>query len=435
MKQAKKIVSCMLSGAVFAQTMAITAFAQGGQLVIHEDHVQSSGEETLILEQYKVQSTGKLGVSNAWELETYVYTITPETEITVDTVTGETWVYVEYLTDLNTNGVYEWTGVNYWDGLTAEGTLIPASAMTNGIFDSITFNAMTLIEGALQAEQLYIPGAQSEMEGMTYAPVRNHIISVSVSQKPVHLSYGSAQPSDLTTYYFYVDYRGWEDVTQVGAPAFSDLAVTDWYWNAVNAAVKRGLFSGMENNQFRPEVALKRSMAIQVLYGQSSLKEHLSGNFSDVDSNEWYANAMSWAAYYNILDVEAGDTLRPDEDITREELAECLYRYAQMSYEIPTMYGDLSRFVDIEEITNTEVMLWATNFGIMDGTPEGELQPQEGANRAAASTMMMQFFSNTLPTLENPPVPEIDEATGGIIDPYTGLLIDPSTGELFEVIQ
>ena len=99
----------------------------------------------------------------------------------------------------------------------------------------------------------------------------------------------------------------------------------------------------------------------------------------------WYEKAMQWAMKENI-----SDGTNPNGNITREQLAAILYRYAGS----PTVSGSaLNKYTDKQSVSEwaESAMLWAVNQGIVSGKTSTTLDPKGNATRAEVATMMMRF--------------------------------------------
>ena len=110
-------------------------------------------------------------------------------------------------------------------------------------------------------------------------------------------------------------------------------------------------------------------MAATVLHSMAGQPEAgQTTPFTDVAADQWYADAVQWAAANGIMTGYAG-AFRPDQPITREQLAAILYRYAQQQGYDTTAGADLSGFADASEISDYAVaaMQWAHAEGLING--------------------------------------------------------------------
>ena len=120
-------------------------------------------------------------------------------------------------------------------------------------------------------------------------------------------------------------------------------------------------------------------------------------SFSDVDSTKYYAVPIAWAVQNGIAKGITEDLFKPDQTVTREQLATFLYRYAEYKgYDVSVGEStNILSFGDAETVSEYAVpaMQWAVGAGIINGI-DGNLKPQNGGTRAQVATMFMRFIEN-----------------------------------------
>lgn len=179
---------------------------------------------------------------------------------------------------------------------------------------------------------------------------------------------------------------------------FTDLAADAWYTDAVAYVYRHDLMAGYGENLFGPDDDLSRAQLCQIIYNMEG-QPVTSGSsvFTDVADSAWYADAVTWAASQGIVGGYGGGLFGPEDNITREQLASILYRYAQAKgYD--TSVGEntnILSYTDALEISEYAIpaMQWACGAGIMEGNA-GYLTPQGEATRAQVATMLMRFCVN-----------------------------------------
>ncbi len=159
---------------------------------------------------------------------------------------------------------------------------------------------------------------------------------------------------------------------------FSDVAQSDWFYDAVMFVNQSGLFAGTGVAAFSPHDPMTRAMlwtALGRLDGQN-----LSGSGA-------FEKARIWA-----MDAGITDGTNPDSNITREQMVTILWRYAGA----PRAEGDLGRFSDADKVSGyaIDTMAWAVENGIINGT-SGKLMPQDNATRAQVAAIMQRFIGIT----------------------------------------
>ena len=94
----------------------------------------------------------------------------------------------------------------------------------------------------------------------------------------------------------------------------------------------REIFNGVEKNEFGPAYKMTRAMFIQVLANLDNADLDFykkASSFIDIDQNAWYSPAINWAMANNLIDQQENNLFRPNDFITREDMAYMLYKYSQ----------------------------------------------------------------------------------------------------------
>ena len=179
---------------------------------------------------------------------------------------------------------------------------------------------------------------------------------------------------------------------------FTDVGMDAWYHDAVDYAIENGMMNGVGNNRFAPESNLTRAMLVQVLWNLEGKPEASAiTEYSDVASDAWYYDAVQWATAENIVGGYGNGIYGSEDDITREQMALMLYRYAQYKgYDTTQSGADVQDFTDYEDISDwaLEGMTWAVNAGLLNGKGNGILDPTSNATRAEVAQILMNFCEN-----------------------------------------
>lgn len=175
---------------------------------------------------------------------------------------------------------------------------------------------------------------------------------------------------------------------------FVDVAPDAWYTDAVQYAYDHGLMTGTSATTFAPNATTTRAMIVSILARQENVTSAEDAGFTDVAENDWYATAVNWAAREGIVAGFEDDSFRPNEAITREQLAAILCNYSAWKGEDTSARADLSRYSDAAEISSwaTDVMRWAVAEGLISGMTADELQPQGNATRAQVAAILQRYM-------------------------------------------
>lgn len=175
---------------------------------------------------------------------------------------------------------------------------------------------------------------------------------------------------------------------------YDNVKKDDWFYDAANWAYVNEVMSGYENNTFGPSDTLVRAHFAAILYRVASGPEvEFENRFPDVTENDWFADAAIWANDNGVITGYADSGMfGPADNITREQIATILYRYAKAEgYDVKTS-GDLADFPDADKVSGfaQDAMKWVVATGIIKGD-KGKLNPQGNANRAEAATVIKRF--------------------------------------------
>ncbi|MBQ6431673.1 MAG: S-layer homology domain-containing protein [Oscillospiraceae bacterium] len=176
---------------------------------------------------------------------------------------------------------------------------------------------------------------------------------------------------------------------------FKDVNYGDWYHEAVDFAVSRGLFNGMTKTSFEPNTAMTRGMLVTVLWRYEKMPYEGENVFDDVKDSDWYADAVAWAAANGIVTGVGNNKFDPNGMITREQMAAILFRYSDGKGYDTEQRGDLSGFPDRAKVSGyaTDAIEWAVAEKLITGSG-GYLDPQGSATRAQVATILMRFIRN-----------------------------------------
>ena len=178
---------------------------------------------------------------------------------------------------------------------------------------------------------------------------------------------------------------------------FTDVSVEDWFYDAVVYAYENGMMNGTSATLFTPNATTTRGMIVTVLYRlENSPKVQTGNTFKDVAADQYYAEAVAWAADKGIVNGYTNGEFRPNEPITREQLAAILYRYASYKNYGVTKRSDLSVYSDLAQLSSyaSDAMNWAVAEELFQGVGASLLSPKTNATRAQVATILMRFCEN-----------------------------------------
>lgn len=176
---------------------------------------------------------------------------------------------------------------------------------------------------------------------------------------------------------------------------FTDVKESDWFYEDVKYANKNGLFAGTTQTTFSPDEAITRGMLVTVLWRmeQQPVVNYLM-TFEDVDAEAYYSEAVRWAASGKIALGYSESEFAPDKQISREEMAVIMSRYADYKGADVSVKGDLTRFADQAQIADwaRENVAWAVGYGLLSGKGNNLLDPQGHTTRAETTALLNRFL-------------------------------------------
>ena len=173
--------------------------------------------------------------------------------------------------------------------------------------------------------------------------------------------------------------------------------VNHWATADIDYAYIKGLMMGTSETHFSPDVPLTRAMLVTVLYrleGEPATNRSIP--FADVDMGAYYANAVSWAKQNGIVNGVTETEFAPNDNITREQIAAIMHRYAQYKgYDVSVGENtNILSYDDFDSISEYAIpsMQWAVGSGLIKGKSESTLNPLDNATRAEIAAILHRFI-------------------------------------------
>ena len=184
------------------------------------------------------------------------------------------------------------------------------------------------------------------------------------------------------------------------AELFTDVDADSWAIPGIDFCVLAGLMSGVGGNAFAPKGVTTRAQVVQILYNLSGCPKAYDGSpFTDLTA-DWYQHSIVWAYQNGIVSGTSATTFEPEAPVTREQIAVILMGYAEkvLGLDFSADKADLTAFPDGASVSDwaRDAVAEAVALGLISGaqTKDGTfLQPQGGATREQAATILMGFYS------------------------------------------
>lgn len=333
-------------------------------------------DRTLGIDTYRPDENGDFLHSESGNYDCKVNRITSDAALYIQPKAEGVWVTVDYLTDVNGDGLYELLDGGdepAWDSLTAQGKLAQGGneALTGG--QTYILSAEALAARFDEAEK-----ARAQLLGAE-APV--------TSWPLCQITLSRTDPADGRTYEQLYYLEVFKDFILP-----SDVLRSSPYCDAIKYCLIQGWFSGMEDGSFGPDEPLNRAQLAQVLWTVGGCPEAEGAEFTDAAPGSWFYQAVSWCRREGLIAGYEDGSFLPEASLTREQLASILARYAGQTGTNPFSVTDLSRYEDRGDISPWayDSMCWAVANRLL--VPAGsELRPGGAVTRAELAQALYAY--------------------------------------------
>ncbi len=207
---------------------------------------------------------------------------------------------------------------------------------------------------------------------------------------------------------------------------YEDADLSRYYGKAVEYVTVNGIMNGTDATHFGPNGTATRGMIVTVLYrmeGSPSVAG-MKNPFDDVESGKYYTDAVIWASNTGVVNGTGEGKFSPGNNVTREQFATMLYRYADQikGYYMSSGSAALSGFVDKNDISTYAInaVKWAiatadhmsgqgiryyNKVAYIEGVPADEktvkMNPKGNATRGQMATILERFINSEHLTKES----------------------------------
>lgn len=343
-------------------------------------------QRTLTVARYGRSAGGGFHLTRTEEQVCRLNRVTGDANLFIQPAEEGVWVTVDYLTDVNGDGVYElldggaspvWEVMDDQGGLAAPQSRLPSLAAG----EMYILSSELLVQHSRQAVESRLAGGGHALDG---APELSAQPDFPLCVVTLHRA-GSAGGQDQV---FYLQI--YEDVL---IPF--DISPADPCYDAVVFCLFRGYFTGTGGGQFSPDAPLTRAQMAQVLWTVCGSPEAEPTGFSDVPEDMWCFRAVSWCQQTGLISGQGGNTFAPNGPLTREQMAAILYRYARHTGSSLEESADMSRFPDWSGVSPwaRDSVRWAAANLLID-TSGGALLPRETVTRAELAQALYCYDIN-----------------------------------------
>ena len=239
--------------------------------------------------------------------------------------------------------------------------------------DKITLDDKDAIDAAMKAYE--------DLSEAAKGYVKNHDKLVACKEAYDKLNDKPNPPTPVTPSKPTTPSKPKDDKPTTGS-SFTDVPAGSWYADAVKYVSEKGLMNGTSRNGFSPNATTTRGMIVTILARVEGV---------NTNGTPWYAAGQKWA-----MDNGISDGTNMVGEVTREQLAAILYRYAKLKGYDTSKSNKLDSFKDAGKVSSwaVEAMQWANAEGLINGKSNSMLDPQGKATRAETAAILMRFMEN-----------------------------------------
>lgn len=180
---------------------------------------------------------------------------------------------------------------------------------------------------------------------------------------------------------------------------FADVLPGQWHAEVMDQMASEGLMKGLGEYRYGPNQAVTRAQMVELLFrydGQTASEDWKRTNsFTDVKDGAWYGQSLEWAYTQGIVEGYPEGDFRPNQAITRQEMAKLIATFlAYRGNELPAGEDCRGSFADGSAINTS----WALEYvnavvsaGLMQGDDRGNLNPGATATRAEFATVLLRM--------------------------------------------
>ncbi len=172
-----------------------------------------------------------------------------------------------------------------------------------------------------------------------------------------------------------------------------------WAKSNIDFVTEREIFVGTSPNIYSPDTGMTRAMLVAVvgrLYERSYGELSPSGArmFTDANYSDYYGQYLDWADNNGIVFGVGNNKFEPHRDVTREEMAAVIFRFAQYLEVAKAADGNKAlTFGDKDDVFDWAVaaVSYCQGTGVVIGRTDGNFHPHETITRAEEAAMVQRF--------------------------------------------
>jgi hypothetical protein len=188
------------------------------------------------------------------------------------------------------------------------------------------------------------------------------------------------------------------DIDATWRNPFGDVRESDWFYADVVYVCENNLMNGTSETAFSPQAPMTRGMLLTVLgrFSGADADAYADG-FADAAAGAYYTPYIAWAAENGIVSGVGGGAFAPDADVTRQDIATVVARYADFAGRTLPSLRARPAFAD-DALTADyarDALDMLVRGGILNGKPGNRFDPAGRATRAEVAAILHRFIEAT----------------------------------------
>ena len=177
----------------------------------------------------------------------------------------------------------------------------------------------------------------------------------------------------------------WKDEAETdGNTPFTDVKTGDYYYDAVLWAVENDITNGTTATSFGPNENVSRAQMVTFLWRAAGAPKATGTNpFTDINADDYYYDAVLWATSNNVTNGTAETTFSPNDPVSRAQAVTFQWRAAGSPTASGNGFTDIA-----SDAYYADAVTWAVENEITNGMTETTFAPDITVSRAQAVTFL-----------------------------------------------
>lgn len=170
-----------------------------------------------------------------------------------------------------------------------------------------------------------------------------------------------------------------------------------YYFQPIYDALSNHITAGLTDDTFGVDRTATRAQMVTWMWrkaGSPVVSTSYAKKFTDVDTDAYYAKAVAWAVKNGITSGTTATTFKPNGTVTRAQMVQFLYKYADGRLSQNYSGNGSFNFTDVSsDAYYYDAVQWAAKYGITAGKTATTFAPNDACTRAQGVTFLSRLFN------------------------------------------